>query len=116
MLAANIPAYNGKERVTQPKGTRERPRGIHGITDIRAIEALPYEAFMPHQSVFDALESSANCHPDRRALTFIESADPSVASTSWTYSQFIEQVRRAAQVFTELAAGDSESLFHAVGR
>lgn len=93
-----------------------RPRSIQGIADIQAIEALPYEAFMPHQSVFDALESSANCHPDRRALTFIESADPQVPSKGWTYSQFIDQVRRAAKVFTELAAGDSASLFHAVGR
>ena len=84
-----------------------RPRSIQGIADIQAIEALPYEAFMPHQSVFDALQSSADRHPERRALTFIESADPLVASKSWTYSHFIDQVRRAAQVFTELAGGEA---------
>ncbi|MDB5931676.1 MAG: hypothetical protein JWR60_3383 [Polaromonas sp.] len=84
-----------------------RPRPIQGIADIRAIEALPYEAFMPHQSVFGALHSSASLHADRRALTFIESADLSVASTSWTYSQFIDQVQRAGQVFSDLAGGEA---------
>lgn len=78
-------------------------RSIQGIADIRDIESLPYESFMPHQSVFDGLASAARQHPDRRALTFIESSDPSVPGTSWTYTQFIDQVRRAAQLFTELA-------------
>ena len=68
---------------------------------------MPYEAFTPNQRVFDALESSADRHPDRRALTFIESADPTVPSKSWSYSQFIDQVRRAAQVFTELSGGEA---------
>ena len=84
-----------------------RPRSIQGIADIPEIESHPYDAFMPHQSVFAALQSSADCHPDRRALTFIESADPSVASKSWTHSQFLDQVRRAAQVFTELAGDEA---------
>ncbi|MDB5777794.1 MAG: AMP-binding enzyme family protein [Polaromonas sp.] len=81
-------------------------RSIKGIADIREIESLPYEAFMPHQSVFDGLASAARLHPDRRALTFIASSDTSVPSQSWTYSQFIDQVRRAAQLFTELAGGE----------
>lgn len=83
-----------------------RPRSIQCIADIREIETSPYEAFMPHQSVFEGMESSANLYPDRRALTFIESADPSIASKSWTYSQFIAEVQRAAQVFAELAGNE----------
>ena len=82
-------------------------RSIQGIADIREIESSPYEAFMPHQSVFDGLASAARRYPDRRALTFIESADPSAPNKSWSYSQFIDQVRRAAQLFTELAGAEA---------
>jgi len=81
-------------------------RSIKGIDDIREIESFPYETFMPHQSVFDALASAARLHPDRQALTFIQSSDLSVPSKSWTYSQFIDQVSSAAQLFTELADGE----------
>lgn len=62
---------------------------------------------MPHQSVFAGLASAASRYPDRRALTYIESSDLAVPATSWTYSQFIDQVQRAAQLFTELAGDDA---------
>ena len=82
-------------------------RSIKGIADIREIESSSYEAFMPHQSVFDGLASAARLYPDRRAMTFIESSDSSAPAKSWTYSQFIDQVRRAAQLFTDLADGEA---------
>lgn len=58
---------------------------------------------MPHQSVLAALEHSATLYPQRRALTYIASADPAVNATSWTYTRFMQDVRRAARLFQQLA-------------
>lgn len=74
--------------------------------DVKRIEAMPYADFMPHGSVFNALEHAAKCHPERRALSFITTADPATEAQSWTHAQFINQVRRAANLFRRLAAED----------
>ncbi|MDH2235435.1 AMP-binding protein [Pigmentiphaga sp. GD03639] len=80
---------------------------IRCLEDIRAIESQPYAAFMPHHSVHEALEHAAATHAQRRALTFIESADPAVPAGSWTYAELLARVRRAARAFRRLA-GDTQ--------
>ncbi len=66
----------------------------------------PYSEFMPYSGVYEALDAVARRFPDRRALCFIVSADPRVAPIGWTQAQFIAQVRRAANLFSTLAAGE----------
>jgi fatty-acyl-CoA synthase len=76
--------------------------------DLRRIEAQPYAAFMAHSSVFSALGAAAAQHPQRRALSYIQSAAHEDKHLSWTYEAFIADVRRAANLFRELA-GDAEA-------
>lgn len=80
--------------------------GIKSLSDIRDIEAHPYESFMPHLSVIEALETAARAHPDRKALTYVSSPDPLVPASSWTHAEFIGEVRQAARAFSMLADGD----------
>lgn len=65
-----------------------------------------YAEFMPYRGVYEALDAVARRFPDRRALSFIVSADPREASIGWTHAQFIGRVRRAANLFSTLADGD----------
>ncbi|CAA2109145.1 acyl-CoA synthetase [Variovorax paradoxus] len=80
--------------------------GIASLEDIRQTESAPHAAFMPHADVLDALEDAARQHPQRRAITFIRSADPSEAPLHWTHAQMVAQVRRAARAFTALCGDD----------
>ena len=81
--------------------------GIRDREHIRQIESRPYAAFLPHASVLAALEHSARAHADRRALTYIPSADLQQPPTCWTHAEFIAQVRRAACLFQRLAGDEA---------
>ena len=74
-------------------------RPIHSLDDVRAIEAHPFEAYLPYTSVMHALETQAAKHPERIALKYIQSADLDEPARQWTYPQFVAQVRRAARLF-----------------
>ena len=50
-------------------------RPIHSPDDVRAIEAHPFEAYLPYTSVMHALETQEAKHPDSIALKYIQSAD-----------------------------------------
>lgn len=80
---------------------------IASLADVERIESLPYDAFMAHTSVFDALVDAATRHPERRALTLLESADDLGRTRHWRYREFIADVRRAANLF-RLLAGTEE--------
>jgi fatty-acyl-CoA synthase len=75
--------------------------------DIAAIEARPYAEFMAHRHIGAALEDVAARHPARTALCFLPSADPAEPARTWSYREFIADVRRAAHVFRGLAAPEA---------
>jgi fatty-acyl-CoA synthase len=79
---------------------------IRDLSDIKNIEARPYADFMPHESVYSALQDVATRHPERLAITFIEDATDHSLSHSWTHRQLNEQITRAANLFTKLAGND----------
>jgi fatty-acyl-CoA synthase len=79
---------------------------IHDANDIKAIEARPYREFMPHQSVYGALQSVASEHGQRSALTFIQDATDNTLSKTWTHAEFFAQITRAANLFSSIAGND----------
>lgn len=79
---------------------------ISAAPDIASIAAKPYEHFMRHGSVFEALADSAERHADRAALTFISAPEPAVPPRSWTYAELVTEIRRTANLFHRLAAGE----------
>jgi fatty-acyl-CoA synthase len=81
------------------------PFRIAGAADLAAIEARPYHTFMAASSVLHALETAAQRHAERPALTFIDTPDLATPAQRWTHAQFITEVRRAANLFAELAHG-----------
>ena len=78
-------------------------RPIHSPDDVRAIEAHPFEAYLPYTSVMHALETQAAKHPDGIALKYIQSADLDEPAQQWTYPQLLAQVRRTARLFQSLS-------------
>ena len=76
---------------------------IATLADIEGIEARPYDRFMAHGSVHDALADAAGRHADRPALRFIADADAPGLTQCWSHREFLAEVRRAARLFRSLA-------------
>ena len=79
---------------------------IHDANDIKSIEAQAYREFMPHQSIYSALQSVASKHGTRSALTYIQDASDKTLSKTWTHAEFLAQITRAANLFTSLAGSE----------
>jgi fatty-acyl-CoA synthase len=80
---------------------------IHDANDIKMIEAQPYDEFMPHQSVYSALQSVAIEYGQRPALTFIQDPTDKTLSKTWTQAEFFAQITRAANLFSSIAGNDT---------
>jgi fatty-acyl-CoA synthase len=80
---------------------------IRNTSDIQTIESQPYARFMPHESVYAALQSVAGIHTTRPAITYIKDADDKSQSQSWTHAELLKQITRTANLFTEIAGDDS---------
>lgn len=79
---------------------------IQSIEDVRAISAKPYEYFMAHEHLYDALSEAGAVYAQRKALTYIEDPDLSVPAASWTYAELLEHINQTANLFCKLANGD----------
>jgi fatty-acyl-CoA synthase len=86
--------------------TPTNPIPIRSREDVQRISQAPYGDYMPHGHVYDALAAAASAHGERRALTFIPSADLAEAARSWTYGELLAEIRRAAKLFTSLVPGE----------
>lgn len=81
-------------------------RRISGRADLAAIEARPYRDYIDFDHVGDALSAACSRHADRPALVYIENPDPTLPARRWTHAEFLDAVRRAANLFSRLAGGE----------
>lgn len=79
---------------------------IRTLDDVKAIEARPYQEFMPWRGIHEALTASAKARPLARAITLLSDDIDSAAST-WTYAELLEKVERSAQLFKRLAGDET---------
>ena len=71
---------------------------IDPISDIEEIEKIPLKARLGEQTTYDVIESAAKKWPDRNALTFLPFCAPLDAPTTFTYQQFFDRVKQAANL------------------
>ena len=79
---------------------------IQNAGDLARIEAMPYESFMAHEHVYDALVQTAARFPNRKALTYIQDADLGTAPLTWTFEALLSDIRRTANLFASLVPGE----------
>lgn len=80
---------------------------ISDIQSSRKIEEGDYGVFMKHASVYEGLSGASRLNPNRKALTYISSPDPVDDSQSWSYLELLDEVRRTANLFSSLIAGQT---------
>ncbi|MGF6690678.1 fatty-acyl-CoA synthase [Metapseudomonas resinovorans] len=54
-------------------------------------------------TVYELLQASASCHPERTALTFIHSLGAEIGEQNLSYAAFFAQLNRSARLLLELA-------------
>lgn len=81
------------------------PAFIETIADVKRLSDAPYDAYMPHSRVLAGIEHSARRHPDRVALSMIDSPEALQAARRWTYERLVSDIRRAANLFHSLSNG-----------
>lgn len=79
---------------------------IRSQEDVRRVSEKPYSTYMAYDHVFDALAAAARMYGDRKAISFITSPDLDVGASSWTYTEFLGEVRRAANLFRSMVPGE----------
>lgn len=77
---------------------------IRSLDDIKRIEQAPYDEFMPYQNTYQALAASARTHAGRPALTYWHDHDTEQVDTTWSYQELLNDIHRAMQLFSRLAA------------
>ncbi|KQO40160.1 hypothetical protein ASF19_00405 [Acidovorax sp. Leaf84] len=85
--------------------TNFQSRPIRSLDDVQAIEAQPYESFMPWRGLHEALSASAKSFGDRPAISLLKN-DTYQPDTVWTYAQLLDQVTQAANAFRALVSDE----------
>jgi len=72
---------------------------IRSLSDIETMEATPLAARNLPTSTYVAIASAATRTPDAKALTYIPEAKRFERSFTWTYSELLAEITRAANAF-----------------
>ncbi len=72
---------------------------ISTLADIERIEQEPWESRLHHNTVYDAIEDWAAQQPGRMAIQFLPTGDLDDKVVSWTYAEFVANIRQSANMF-----------------
>ena len=74
-------------------------RSIKDISDIRAIEAAGFDAFLPDKTPYDLIRSSASRHPDNTAIRYIANVEEPARTVDISYQDLLSRIHQAANAF-----------------
>lgn len=77
-------------------------RNVRTIEDVEAIESLPYDELVTARNLHDLFLATARHGGDRKALTVLRSPDAADVGASFTHSELLAEVTRAANMFRAL--------------
>lgn len=83
------------------KTTRSEQR-IRGLADIEALERRPYDELVPARSMYQVFQATAGLYGERPALTMLRSASLDDAPATYTHTQLLAEITRAANMFSRL--------------
>ena len=87
--------------------TTKFSRTVTTITDIKALERLPYDELVPARNLYQLFEATARLHPARPALTVMPSGDPEESAVTLSHKGLLEEITRAANLFRSLGISPS---------
>jgi fatty-acyl-CoA synthase len=83
-------------------------REVKSLEDVVALESVEYDELVPARRIYDLFLATAALHGDRPAITVLRSADPDDVDVSYTHQELLEEITRAANLFTSLGVGEHD--------
>ena len=96
------------------KTTRSEQK-IRGVVDIAQLEKTPYNELVPFQSIYEVFQATARLFGDRTALTMLRSADLEDVPVTYTHSELLADITRAANMFAQFGI-ESEGVVSIIAR
>ncbi|MBT4588302.1 MAG: acyl-CoA synthetase [Rhodospirillaceae bacterium] len=81
---------------------------IRGIDDIRALEQVPYEDRNCEKTIFELVKDGALRDPEKVAFYNLPTGDPKEDAEIILFSELLEQIHQAANLFNELGVGKND--------
>src|SRR5690606_22733467 len=86
----------------QDRKTTRVLRVLKNEQDISELEQSPYRELVTSRNVYEVFETNALLHGDRPALTVLGSGQPHDVIASYTYSELLAEINRAANMLYAL--------------
>lgn len=80
---------------------------IKDLTDMEALEQIPYDVLVPARNVYELFQNNTALHGSRPALTMLE-MNLDEPALQLTHAQLLGEITRAANMFTSLGLGPSD--------
>jgi len=81
---------------------------LRTISDVEALERIPYDELVPARSVYDLFVNTAAAHGGRPALTVLRSPDPQDVGLALNHRQLLGEITRAANLFSSLGVAEGD--------
>lgn len=85
-------------------------RAFRGLADIEALERTPYTEAIPVRTTYGLIARAAQRFADRDAFVYLPDADLATPPRRVSYTQLLENIHRAANLFRSLGAGPDDSV------
>jgi fatty-acyl-CoA synthase len=83
---------------------------LHSAADIARTEKTAPDNVLSCNTIYECLAAAAKAAPDKVAISHLLSADPDVAPRNIRYSELLNQVQRAANLFRQLSGSERTSV------
>ena len=80
------------------------------LTDIAALERIPYDQAIPARTTYGLIENAARRFGKRDAFRFLPSGDLQAQPQCVSYRELLSQIRRAANLFRSLGVGPDDAV------
>lgn len=83
---------------------------VRSLADIEALERTPYEQAIPARTTLGLIAHAAQRFGDRIALRYLPDANLDSAPRDVRYSELLQQIRRAANLFRAMGVGPHDAV------
>ena len=83
---------------------------VQSLADIHRIEATPLAEAAPWTNTYALIRASAQAHAEQPALSFLHTAQPGGASTTWTYRSLLQGIHQTANLLHQLGVGPQDAV------
>jgi fatty-acyl-CoA synthase len=85
-------------------------RALSSLQDIESFEAQPYRAAVLARSTYELISRAAKRFAQREAFRYLPDGDLATAPVCITYSELLENINRAANLFRSLGVGPDDAV------